>query len=123
MATYSCFGWASVARRASRWACPAALVALAAWAVACGGDNVEVNAFSPIGTDGATQGSGGVSGSGGASGSAGSGGGGGNAGSPDCFMNPKTHYEIINACTNAVRVKKTPNLKGLNADGSLPPPP
>lgn len=129
MATYTCFGLASSARRPSRWVYPAALVALAAWAVACGGDNVESNPFSPIGVAGATQGSGGTSGTSGTSnsagvgGSAGSGGGGGNAGSPDCFMNPKTHYEIINACTNAVRVKKTPSLKGLNADGSLPPPP
>lgn len=39
----------------------------------------------------------------------------------DCFTNPQTHFEIINACTTAVKIKKTPNLVGLNEDGSLPP--
>ena len=42
------------------------------------------------------------------------------AGEPDCFMNPTTHYEIINACTDAVKVDKTPTLPGL-IDGGLPP--
>lgn len=39
----------------------------------------------------------------------------------DCFRNPQTHFEIINACTDAVKIVKTPNLVGLNEDGSLPP--
>lgn len=39
----------------------------------------------------------------------------------DCVRNPTTHLEIINACTTAVVIKKTPNLNGLNDDGSLPP--
>jgi hypothetical protein len=39
----------------------------------------------------------------------------------DCFLNPKTHEEIINACTNAVRIDKRPVLPLLGADGGLPP--
>ena len=44
-------------------------------------------------------------------------------GPPDasCFMNPQTHYEIINACTNAQAVDKQPNLPLLLPDGGLPP--
>jgi hypothetical protein len=38
-----------------------------------------------------------------------------------CFMNPKTHYEIINACTTADSVDKHPNLPGMLLDGGLPP--
>ncbi|HEU4405524.1 MAG TPA: hypothetical protein VFS43_09560 [Polyangiaceae bacterium] len=88
---------------------PAALALLGALAIAaCGAEEPAANPIAPVGAAGA----GGAGGSGGAAG-----------GGPDCFMNPKTHREIINACTNAVRVKRTPNLKGLNADGSLPPPP
>ncbi len=46
-----------------------------------------------------------------------------NAGPPDasCFTNPQTHYEIINACTNAQAVDKKPNLPLLLPDGGLPP--
>ena len=45
------------------------------------------------------------------------------AGPPDaaCFDNPTTHYEIINACTNAQFVDKHPNLPLLLPDGGLPP--
>lgn len=39
----------------------------------------------------------------------------------DCFTNPTTHEEIINACTTAVKVEKTPVLPLLNSDGTLPP--
>jgi len=39
----------------------------------------------------------------------------------DCFMNPQTHEQIINACTDAVRVTKNPTLPLLLADGGLPP--
>jgi hypothetical protein len=44
-------------------------------------------------------------------------------GPPDasCFTNPTTHYEIINACTNAQFVDKNPNLPLQYADGGLPP--
>jgi hypothetical protein len=47
------------------------------------------------------------------------------AGPPDadCFMNPQTHDEIINACTTAQKITKNPTLPLLNADGSLPPVP
>lgn len=55
----------------------------------------------------------------GAQGGAGAQGGGG--GTPDCFESPKTHVEIINACTDAEHVDKQPVLPLLNADGSLPP--
>ena len=39
----------------------------------------------------------------------------------DCFMNPTTHFEIINACTDAVKITKNPTLALLGADGGLPP--
>jgi len=39
----------------------------------------------------------------------------------DCFENPKTHFEIINACTNATRITKDPTLPKLLPDGGLPP--
>lgn len=39
----------------------------------------------------------------------------------DCFDTPKTHFEIINACTNATKITKTPTLPKLLADGGLPP--
>ena len=39
---------------------------------------------------------------------------------PACFTNPKTYNEIINACTTAIGVPKTPVLPLLNADGTLP---
>ncbi len=60
-------------------------------------------------------------------GSTDSGGGGFDAGTlpdgapKDCFDNPKTHFEIINACTNATKITKTPSLPKLLADGGLPP--
>jgi hypothetical protein len=31
----------------------------------------------------------------------------------DCVLNPKTHLEIINACTDAVRIEKHPGLPAL----------
>ena len=39
----------------------------------------------------------------------------------DCFLNPTTHFEIINACTDAVKIAKNPTLPLLLADGGLPP--
>jgi hypothetical protein len=41
---------------------------------------------------------------------------------PPCVQDPVTHLDIINACTNAVGVRKTPQLTLLNPDGSLPAP-
>ena len=38
-----------------------------------------------------------------------------------CFMNPTTHYEIINACTNAQKIYKPGKPPLENPDGSLPP--
>jgi hypothetical protein len=42
---------------------------------------------------------------------------------PDCFMDAHTHFEIINACTDAQKIDKHPNLPLLLPDGGLPPPP
>ncbi len=47
--------------------------------------------------------------------------GGGDAGPLDCVVNPKTHLEIINGCTNAVKITKNPVLPRLLPDGGLPP--
>ncbi len=38
-----------------------------------------------------------------------------------CFTNPQSHYEIINACTNAQSVDKTATLPLTLSDGGLPP--
>lgn len=38
-----------------------------------------------------------------------------------CFTNPTTHYEIINACTNAQKIYKTTRPPLQSADGTLPP--
>ena len=46
---------------------------------------------------------------------------GGDGGPSDCVMNPKTHAEIINACTNATKITKNPVLPKLLPDGGLPP--
>jgi len=62
-------------------------------------------------------------------------GGGGNKDTPDagppadtqtvpdasCFMNPTTHKEIINACTDAQKIERNVTPPLLNPDGSLPP--
>jgi hypothetical protein len=44
-------------------------------------------------------------------------------GGPDanCFTNPTTNDEIINACTTAQKIYKSSHPALLNADGSLPP--
>ncbi len=46
---------------------------------------------------------------------------GGGDGPKDCFDNPKTHFEIINACTTATKIPKNPTLSKLLPDGGLPP--
>jgi hypothetical protein len=38
-----------------------------------------------------------------------------------CFTNPQTHFEIINGCTTAEKIYKTPDLPLLLPDGGLPP--
>ena len=47
----------------------------------------------------------------------------GPSGPPDasCFTNPTTHYEIINACTNAQQIFKNTRPPLQNPDGTLPP--
>lgn len=39
---------------------------------------------------------------------------------PKCFTDPKTHDEIINACTTAQKIYKDSHPALLKADGSLP---
>ncbi|MDX2019007.1 MAG: hypothetical protein SF187_02105 [Deltaproteobacteria bacterium] len=43
------------------------------------------------------------------------------ASGPACFANPATHAELINACTDAVKIEKNPTLPLLRPDGTLPP--
>lgn len=62
----------------------------------------------------------GASSSGGSS-SAGSSSGGSSSGGADCVVDPKTHVEIINACTDAQKVDKNPDLPKLLPGGALPP--
>ena len=38
-----------------------------------------------------------------------------------CYLHPHTHAEIINACTDAGFIDKSPTLPLLQADGGLPP--
>lgn len=42
-------------------------------------------------------------------------------GGQDCVQNPETHLEIINACTDAVKIDKASHPPLLLADGGLPP--
>jgi hypothetical protein len=39
----------------------------------------------------------------------------------DCVTHPETHVDIINACTDAEKVDKKPELPLLLRDGGLPP--
>ena len=39
----------------------------------------------------------------------------------NCFTNPQTHEEIINACTNVQKIIKPGKPPLLRPDGSLPP--
>jgi hypothetical protein len=41
-------------------------------------------------------------------------------GPSDCFTDPVTYLEIINACTDAEKLDKKPTLPLLLADGGLP---
>ncbi len=38
----------------------------------------------------------------------------------NCFTNPQTHEEIINACTSAQKIYKSTTLPLLDAHGALP---
>lgn len=77
----------------------------------------------PSSGPGPGSGGSGAEGGNGTGGAGASGGAGGAGGSPDCFTNPMTHIEIINACTtpDVVHIDKEPVLPQLNMDGSLPP--
>jgi hypothetical protein len=113
---------------------PVASCALALSLVACGSDVQEPVSIASSGgsvsvatggtsatSGGSTSATGGASGSGGkTSSSGGASSTGGTAPEPDCYEHPKTHHEIINACTTAMKIEKHPNLKGLNPDGTLP---
>lgn len=79
------------------WACAAVSLS------ACGDDDKTEPAL-----DGGAQTDGGAPGS--------------NAGMLACFSGtPTTHLELINACTSAEGVEKTPVLPLLLIDGGLPP--
>lgn len=100
---------------------------------ACGGDSLpsDTQSASSTGegptttTTTTTAGSttGGMGGAGSSSASVtGTGAGGGAGGAePDCFTNPITHVEIINACTTADKVDKMSVLPLLGPNGELPP--
>lgn len=83
---------------------------------ACGGDSLpsDTQSTATSGVTPTTTGPGSTT-------SGGMGGAGGSGSAPDCFTNPKTHLEIINACTTADKVDKTPNLPLLGPKGELPP--
>jgi hypothetical protein len=84
-----------------------ALVAVAALVLlaACEGDGVHETP--PAGTDSGSPQEGGAGGDG--------------APAPDCVADPRSHVEIINACTDSQKFDKSPNLPLLLADGGLPP--
>ncbi len=93
----------------------AILVASSAVALVACDDSSNAVKETPIGTDsgpsndsGPTPDSGGIDS-------------GGDGGPGDCVQNPKTHLEIINACTNATKIPKNPVLPKLLPDGGLPP--
>jgi hypothetical protein len=84
--------------------------------VACddSGSAVKENPVQPTGDGAASPG---IDAAGpGADGSAGV-----DGGPSDCVQNPHTHDEIINACTDAVKITKNPTLPLLLPDGGLPP--
>ncbi len=82
------------------WAAFSLLFALGA----CGGDDAPSDV---AGAAGAGNGAGGAVGAGG-------------QGAP-CSTAPKTHVELINACTDAQAIEVHPVLPLLQPDGSLPP--
>lgn len=87
-----------------------AFMTAAVAAAACGGGDL------PSDTTSSSSSSSGASST---SSSTSSGGGGG--GAPDCYAAPKTHVEIINACTDAQKIDVSPVLPLLQPDGGLPP--
>jgi hypothetical protein len=97
------------------WALSAVLVAAGVSLGAGACDDSSSAVKEPTGHPSAPTNDSGTTSGGGPDGSAGDG------GPKDCFDNPQTHFEIINACTNAVRIEKNPTLNKLLPDGGLPP--
>ena len=98
-------------------------LAIAAFAAGCDGDDNAVPHDTVDASTSDTGGGGMDSGGGNDTGTGGDTGGGDAAdgGPPSCYTNPQTHYEIINACTDAQSFDKSPRLPLLQPDGSLPP--
>lgn len=90
-------------------------IASSAVSIACDDDTNAVKE-PPVGAD-----SGPTPGTDSGPGTDGGGDSGTDGGPTDCFVNPKTHAEIINACTTAVKITKNPVLPKLLPDGGLPP--
>ena len=88
-----------------------AALGAACLASACGGDDLPSDQTGSVSASASAAAS--------SSGAGGMGGAGGEG--PECFTDPMTHVEIINACTDAEKVDKVVNLPLLNPDGSLPP--
>jgi hypothetical protein len=66
-------------------------------ATACGSDDTQKNPSFNAGAGGSSGGSG------------------GSGQTPyDCVLEPTTHLEIINACTDAVRIEKHPDLPAIS---------
>lgn len=94
---------------------PTILLGAVCFTSGCGDENPSTSTAS------SSSSSGNGSSSSGAGGEGGAGGGGAGGGEPACYTDPKTHVEIINACTDAEMVDKVVNLPLLQPDGSLPP--
>ena len=106
------------ARKKVLGAVVAILLALATFAVACDDSSSAVKEAAP-GQEGGPPLSGQEGGPGPGQDS---GPGQGQDGGPtDCVQNPTTHAEIINACTDAVKITKNPTLPLRYPDGGLPP--
>jgi hypothetical protein len=101
-------GASKLQERRARMACAAAMIAVAS----CDGGNAvkerAPNVDSGVGSVGDAGGIGSTDG-------------GSDGGSDDCVHNPQTHEEIINGCTDAVKITKNPVLPLLSPDGGLPP--
>jgi hypothetical protein len=99
--------------RARAFVILASLGTAAASAVGACGDDLPSDTTSTT-TGDATTSSSSSSGTGGS-------GTGGAGGAADCYKNPMTHVEIINACTDAQKIDVMPVLPLLQSDGGLPP--
>jgi hypothetical protein len=109
---------------------PSDTTASAGSAGTAGTGNTAQGGSGGAGAQGGTGGTGAQGGTGGATGGGGTAGAGtggtgtggtGTGGAPDCYMNPMTHVEIINACTDAEKIDKQSKPPLQNPDGSLPP--